>query len=319
MPVQPAFKGFMSKAQKNTASKTEARKPAAQKAKHRAPKTAAQIKSPRGQAQRTPPSTPGKSAEPRVLLEQLGSHVRARRREMSFTLRELGERSGLSERFLVSVESGRANISVARLYELAGALNTDAVALLSGEFSPAPEPQARGPLVSLLGLRGSGKTTIGTQAALRLGLPFIELDTLICARAGMSLGEIFEMRGTDYYRRLEREELDRLIQSGKPGIVATGGGIVTEHVTYARLRAASMTIWLRATPEDHWSRVVAQGDVRPMQNRLDAMKELRALLRARRALYELSQHVVDTSRLGLSRAIERVVKLARAAPIRAFV
>ncbi len=248
------------------------------------------------------------------VLHKLGTHIRARRHELSLTLRELGELSGVSERFLVLVEGGRANISVARLYEIARALNTEATVLLSGEPALTPLPEAeRGPLVALLGLRGAGKTTIGMQAAARMGQPFVELDALICERAGMSLNEIFELHGTEYYRRLEREEIERLIQSGMPGIVATGGGVVTDHPAFARLRASSLTIWLKATPEDHWNRVIAQGDVRPMQNRLDAMNELRALLRARRALYELSHHVVDTSRLGLSRSIDRVVKLARSA------
>ncbi len=255
-----------------------------------------------------------KSKTPLPLLQKLGAHIRARRHELSLTLRELGELSGVSERFLVLVEGGHANISVARLCEIAQALNTEATALLSGEPSHGSWPEgARGSLVALLGLRGAGKTTIGMQAAMRMGQPFIELDTLICERAGMSLSEIFELQGTEYYRRLEREELDRLIQSGMPGIVATGGGVVTDHQAFARLRSASLTIWLRATPEDHWNRVIAQGDVRPMQNRLDAMNELRALLRARRALYELAHHVIDTSRLGLSRSIDRVVKLARGA------
>jgi XRE family aerobic/anaerobic benzoate catabolism transcriptional regulator len=171
----------------------------------------------------------------------------------------------------------------------------------------------RGPLIALLGLRGSGKTSIGEQAAARLGLPFVELDARIAERAGISLAEIFELHGGAYYRRLEREELERLVKAGERGIVATGGGLVTDHAVYARLREAAVTIWLKATAEDHWNRVVAQGDARPMANRADAMKELKGLLRARRALYELADHIVDTSSLGLSRAVDRVVKLAREA------
>ncbi|MCK6591921.1 MAG: helix-turn-helix domain-containing protein [Polyangiaceae bacterium] len=248
------------------------------------------------------------------LLDQLGARVRARRLDLSLTLRELAGRSGVSERFLVLVEGGRANISVVRLADIARALGTSASELLSDETAgTAPEADPQRPLVALLGLRGAGKTSIGEQAAIRLGVPFIELDARIAERAGMSLAEIFELHGGEYYRRLEREELEGLVQARAPGIVATGGGLVTDHAAFARLRESAVTIWLKASAEDHWNRVVAQGDIRPMANRTDAMKELRGLLRARRALYELADHEVDTSALGLSRSVDRVVKLTREA------
>jgi XRE family aerobic/anaerobic benzoate catabolism transcriptional regulator len=129
----------------------------------------------------------------------------------------------------------------------------------------------------------------------------------------MSLAQLFELHGVAYYRRLEREELERLLGAADGGIVATGGGLVADHATYEVLRRAAVTVWLKAKPQDHWSRVVAQGDARPMANRSDAMNELRALARARRALYEQADHVVDTSALGLARAVDRVVRIAREA------
>jgi XRE family aerobic/anaerobic benzoate catabolism transcriptional regulator len=253
-------------------------------------------------------------AEP--ILERLAGRVRARRHELSLTLRELGERSGVSERFLVQLEGGRANVSVTRLEDIARALGTSAADLLSDRpfAPPAPAEHASLParVVALLGLRGAGKTTIGAAAGKRLGLPFVELDERVAERAGMSLAQIFEIYGILHYRKLEREVLDRLLASGEPAIIATGGGLVTDHATYDLLRRSAVTIWLKAKPQDHWSRVVAQGDARPMANRSSAMNELRALLRARRALYERAHHVVDTSALGLDKAIERVVKIARA-------
>ena len=165
----------------------------------------------------------------------------------------------------------------------------------------------------LLGLRGSGKSAIGARAAARLGLPFVELDALVAERAGMSLAEIFELHGADYYRRLQREEVSRIVAAGVSGILATGGGLVTDHEAFGHFRRAAVTVWLRALPEDHYGRVLAQGDGRPMADREDAMRDLQALLRARRALYELANHVVDTSALGLDRAVDRVVRVAREA------
>lgn len=248
----------------------------------------------------------------RELLTRLGGRVRARRQALALTLRELSARAGVSSRFLVSVEKGEGNISVVRLDEIARALGTSAAALLGDD---EPITVAGRPL-ALLGLRGAGKSTIGAHAAARLDVPFVELDARIVERAGMSLEAIFSLHGADYYRRLEQQEVERLAQDGGAAIVATGGGIVTSHATFDRLRRSMVTVWLSATAEDHWERVVAQGDARPMANRDDAMAELRAILRARRALYERADHVVDTSLLGLERSVDAVVRIGRDAAAR---
>nr|WP_275939170.1 shikimate kinase [Polyangium spumosum] len=185
--------------------------------------------------------------------------------------------------------------------------------LADAPSEPTTTRSAKGPLVALLGLRGAGKTTLGSRAAVRLGLPFVELDSLVVARAGMSLTEIFEMHGTAYFRRLEREELERLVARGDRGIVATSGSLVTAHETFELLCREAVTVWLRARPEDHFQRVIDQGDARPMASRPAAMEELRAILRARRALYERAAHVIDTSALGLERSTDRLVKIVNAA------
>ncbi len=232
---------------------------------------------------------------------------------MALTIRELAESAALSERFVASVEAGKANISVLRLDQLAQALGTRPAVLLADDTPVAAATGATQRLVALLGLRGAGKTAVGQRAAARLGIPFIELDQCVVERSGMELSELFALHGSDYYRRLESAALGQLLDEGRGGILATGGGIVTHHNTFSVLRARTTTVFLRATAEDHWNRVVAQGDVRPMADREDAMAELRAILRARRALYERAEHVLDTSVLGLERSVDAVVRIAREA------
>jgi XRE family aerobic/anaerobic benzoate catabolism transcriptional regulator len=231
------------------------------------------------------------------VLVTLGRRARARRLERGWTLRDVATRSGLSIRFLVQLEGGRGNISVKRLVAVARALETTAGALLEGAES-APVR-----VVALLGLRGAGKTTIGKRLARRMRVPFVELDRRIEEAANMNLGELFSLHGEAYYRRLERDALEAVLDERKSMVLAAGGGIVTASETYALLRRSSTTVWLRATPEDHWNRVLRQGDRRPMADHPQAMADLRGLLAARESLYAAADHVVDTS----SRSVERVV------------
>ena len=241
------------------------------------------------------------------LLETLGRRARALRTDAGLTLKELAGRSGLSARFLVQVESGEGNISVRKLTALAQALGTTPAALLSGP--PSAGTREVRPVIALLGLRGAGKTTVGRRLARRLRVPFVELDRRVEQAAGLTLAEIFALHGEDYYRRLEREELERVLAQDRPVVLATGGGIVNSPETYAMLRRRAVTVWLRAHPEDHWNRVVQQGDRRPMADNPEAMGELRRLLVAREPLYATADHTVDTSRTnadGVARAVERV-------------
>jgi XRE family aerobic/anaerobic benzoate catabolism transcriptional regulator len=205
------------------------------------------------------------------------------------TIRDLAERSGVSVRFLIQLESGRGNISVKRLADLAHALEIPTADLLRED----QERQRR--TIALLGLRGAGKTTIGKQLARTLHVRFVELDRRIEKAADMSLAEIFSLYGDDYYRRLERETLARLFAENRPTVLATGGGIVTSAETYALLKKSAVTVWLRATPEDHWNRVVSQGDRRPMADHPQAMADLRALLALREPLYASADHTIETS------------------------
>ena len=237
---------------------------------------------------------------PEDLLAALGRRARALRLARGWTLRDVAERSGVSPRFLVQLESGRGNISVRRLADVAQALETTPAVLLTDTDGPPAN------VVALLGLRGAGKTTVGRRLAKRRRVPFVELDRRIETAADLSLGELFSLHGEDYYRRLEREVLQEVLGEGQPMVLATGGGLVASPDTFALLRRSAVTVWLRARPEDHWNRVVRQGDRRPMADHPQAMADLRTLLAAREPLYSMADHVVDTSTLQVGDVVDAI-------------
>lgn len=223
-------------------------------------------------------------------LETVGASVRSHRERRGWSRRELAQHSGVSERFLAQLETGDGNISLRRFAEVAHALGTNPSALLASADAPT---EARP--IALLGVRGAGKSTVGAALARRLAMRFVELDQQIEEAAGLPLGEVFALHGEAYYRRIEREVLAQLLADRTPFVLATGGSIVNDPTNYALLRSRCQTIWLRARPEDHWNRVVAQGDQRPMAENPHAFAELRALIAAREKLYARADHTIETS------------------------
>ena len=238
------------------------------------------------------------------LLSEIGHRIRKRRTTMGWTLKDIAERSGLSTRFLSDLEAGKGNISVGRLANVARALDVQLVSLM-----PSEEKEAA--VVALVGLRGAGKSTIGKALAKHLGFTFLELDALVEKEANLSLGELFSLHGEPYYKRLAYDVLLKLCARNEPMVVATGGSIVTDADAWQLLRRRSHTVWLKAKPEDHWKRVLGQGDTRPMANRASAMAELRSILSLRSPLYSEAAQTVDTSSVRVSEAVKAIASALR--------
>jgi XRE family transcriptional regulator, aerobic/anaerobic benzoate catabolism transcriptional regulator len=267
--------------------------------------------------------------ESKDTLAELGARVRAWRARRGMTRKALAADSGLSERFLADVESGKGNVSINSLEAAARALNISILELLQdaprpalaraqgllGRLDDGQLDQACGLLTStfglhdapgraqrlaLIGLRGAGKSTLGGQLAAQRGLPFIELDREIEREAGTSMNEILLLHGQAGYRRYERRALLRIADEHPGGVVmTTGGSIVSERETFDLLQSLFYCVWLKASPEEHMARVVAQGDMRPFDvtrgATSEAMEDLRGILASREALYARADAVVDTA------------------------
>lgn len=251
-------------------------------------------------------SPAGKSADEAAFLSQLGVRVRRARSRAGLTRRRLAERSGVSERYLAQLESGNGNISILLIRRVAAALGADLHELIGQRVDTGRRGR-----IALIGLRGAGKSTLGIQLAARLAVPFFELDSEIERELGSPLESVFTLYGQDAYRDGERRALARLIDEHERCVIATGGSLVVEPQTYQLLRSRCLTVWLRATPEDHMNRVIAQGDLRPIQGRDHAMTELRTILAQRERLYAMADAIVDTSARAEAESLQQLLTAVR--------
>ena len=257
-------------------------------------------------------------------LAALGRRVREARERRGMARKILSQNAGVSERYLAQLEVGEGNASVLLLRNVARALGLpltelieqcdnpvehrlirrflerlpahrleDVVFRLMREFGQ--EEAARRKRIALVGLRGAGKTTLGTALAQESEFPFVELDREIEREAGIGLSEVFLLYGQAGYRRIERRCLERMIGAHGEMVMTVGGGIVSEPETFNLLLVNCFTVWVKASPEEHMARVVAQGDLRPMQGNTEAMEDLRRILDAREPLYRKADATLDTS------------------------
>ncbi len=267
-------------------------------------------------------------------LVSLGERARSLRARRGMTRRVLSQASGVSERHLANLELGVGNASVLVLRQIAQALGASLAELIGDETASSPEwilirellrgrseealrgarlaladhlgvrseLQSRSGRIALIGLRGAGKSTLGRMLAEDLQMPFVELNREVEQVAGCSLEEIHNLLGPAAYRRYELRALEETIQRYSEAVIATPGGIVSDAASFNMMLSHCFTVWLKATPEEHMGRVVAQGDLRPMSGNREAMEDLRRIIEGRAAFYSRADLQIDTSHRTLDEA-----------------
>jgi len=272
-----------------------------------------------------------------AFLRALGERIRGERAGRGMSRKLLARHAGISERYVTQLESGKGNVSILLLRQIATALSlplsrvledesplaemtllhqflarlspaqlSDAYASLAASFA-ADSAASRGQRIALVGLRGAGKTTIGRRVASELEVPFFELDREIERVSGLSLAPILELYGQQAYRRYEIQALQALLRVHPQFVVATGGSIVSEPATYELLLRSCFTVWVRTTPEEHMARVIAQGDQRPMAGSEKAMDDLRRILQEREPLYARADATIDTTGISEDQAVAELM------------
>src|SRR5689334_17493431 len=270
-------------------------------------------------------------------LRHVGERVRLGRARRGMSRKSLARASKVSERYLAELERGAGNASLLVLRQIAEALGLEMAALVSDRpelpldlalamhqlerLTASELAQARHLLaerfqtngkagagrVALIGLRGAGKSTLGRLAAEQFNMPFVELDREVERASGMELSEIFSVHGQSMFRRLERQCLETIVARFERAMIATGGSLVTEPATYDLLLSTCFVIWLSATPDEHMSRVLAQGDLRPMADGPQAIDDLKAILESRTPLYAKANAEVMTSGKSEAEALAALV------------
>jgi XRE family transcriptional regulator, aerobic/anaerobic benzoate catabolism transcriptional regulator len=270
-------------------------------------------------------------------LEQLGQRVRTMRALRGMSRKVLAKVSGISERYIAQLESGKGNVSIVLLRRVSHAMGAhledlipasepapdwpvirdlvrkatpnqiaQAKDILSGHGAASAQRMSSG--IALIGLRGAGKSTLGKILAKKIGWRFVELNKEIEAQNGLSVAEIIALYGQEGFHRMEQTALGHLLAAKELMVLATGGGIVSEPVTFDLILSSFYTVWLKAEPEEHMARVRRQGDLRPMADDRSAMAELRTILLSREPLYARASAVVDTAGLSVDNAAARLIE-----------
>ncbi len=160
--------------------------------------------------------------------------------------------------------------------------------------------------MALIGLPGSGKSTIGRQLARRLGRPFIDTDQVIEQRVGLSIREFFEREGEESFRDLEQSVIDELTL-GQPCVLSTGGGAVLRPANRQHLKQRTQAVYLHSAPEEVFRRLRHDRN-RPLLQVPDPLARLRELYALRDPLYrESARFVVETGRPSVAALVNMVM------------
>lgn len=259
----------------------------------------------------------------KALIGRVGERVRKARELKGIPRRVLSKASGVSPRYLALLEAGDGNISIGLLQRVAEALDhriewllgeddpwtsdtlrmaelfrradSETRAKVMAILEPRQNQAARRNRIALIGLRGAGKSTLGTLVGATLGIPFVELNREIEDHAGMPVTEVMAFYGQEGYRRLEAQALSRIIATHDSVILAVAGGIVSEPDVFNTLLGNFHAIWIKASAEEHMGRVREQGDMRPMAGNPEAMEQLKFILTSRETLYDQARAKLDTT------------------------
>jgi shikimate kinase len=161
--------------------------------------------------------------------------------------------------------------------------------------------------VILTGFMAVGKTAVGRRLARRLGWRFIDTDALIEEREGMSIADIFESRGEEYFRRAEREVIDAL-DPPEPAVIATGGGTFVDAHNRSRLERLGVTVCLVTSLETVMKRVARNGK-RPLARGDEARPRLEKLLEERMPVYRRADVLIETDALSVEQSAQRVLSM----------
>jgi len=159
--------------------------------------------------------------------------------------------------------------------------------------------------ISLIGLPGSGKSTVGRQLARRLQLPFTDADQVLERRIGCPIREFFEREGEEAFRDVEEQVLDELTR--EPGVLSTGGGAVLRAANRQRLHERGKVVYLKSTPEELMRRL-RHDTQRPLLQVSDPLQRLRELHATRDPLYRETAHfVIDIGRPSVATLVNMIV------------
>jgi shikimate kinase len=168
------------------------------------------------------------------------------------------------------------------------------------------------PHLVLVGLPGSGKTTVGALLADRLGKSFLDFDAEIERREGMPISQVFGQKGEGYFREMEKKLTEELKDVGDM-VVSPGGGWIANAEVVAMIRPPAKLIYLRVRPETALKRLGSAVGSRPLLNRPDPLGELTKLFEARRSLYQASDHEVSAELYTPEQVAEKIAELFKAA------